>query len=69
MQLLIILAHLSRLPNITNKSALVNALALVTGAQSNLWERKDFQEAGFASLSLTITIRATNKISVNQGYQ
>ena len=51
----------------TCKSVWVSVLA-DTGAQSNLWEWKDFQEAGFCKkdlLPVAITIRAANKIPVN----
>ena len=51
----------------TNKFAWVSALA-DTGAQSNLWGWKNFQEAGFCKKDLmpvSITIRAANKIPVN----
>ena len=46
---------------------MVSALAY-TGAQSNLWGQKNFQDAGFGKndlLPVTITIRAANKIQVN----
>ena len=51
----------------TNKFAWVSALA-DTGAQSNLWGWKNFQEAGFCKKDLmpvSITIRAANKIPIN----
>ena len=51
----------------TNKSAWLSALA-DTGAQSNLWGWKNFQEADFCKkdlMSVSITIRAANKIPVN----
>ena len=44
---------------------MVSALA-DTGAQSNLWGWKDFQDAGFEKIDLlpvSITIRAANKHS------
>ena len=46
----------------TNKFVMVNALA-DTGAQSNLWGWKNFQDAGFDKndlLPVSITIRAAN---------
>ena len=46
----------------TNKFAWVSALA-DTGAQSNLWGWKNFQEAGFCKKDLmpvSVTIRAAN---------
>ena len=46
---------------------MVIALAII-GAQSNVWEWKDFQDAGFNKndlLPVSITIYAANKISVN----
>ena len=51
----------------SNKLIKVSALA-DTGAQSNLWGWKNFQDAGFGKkglLPVSITIRAANKISVN----
>ena len=51
----------------TNKFAKVSALA-DTGAQSNLWGWKDFQETGFCKKDLmpvSITIPAANKIPIN----
>ena len=51
----------------TNKSARVSALA-DTGAQSNFWGWKSFQETGFCKKDLmhvTITIQAANKIPTN----
>ena len=48
----------------SNKLIKVSALA-DTGAQSNLWGWKNFQDAGFGKkdlLPVSITIRAANKI-------
>ena len=46
---------------------MINALA-DTGAQSNLWEWKSFQDNGFDKndlLPVAITIRTANKIQIN----
>ena len=51
----------------SNKFIVVSALA-DTGAQSNLWEWKDFQDAGFGKkylLPVLITILAASKVLVN----
>ena len=51
----------------TNKSIMVSALA-DTGAQSNLWGWKNFQDSGFGKndlLPVSIIIRAAYKIPLN----